>query len=63
MSDDRYDDRNDALDVNQEESKSHDYRELEDGEEQRKELRSRKQDEVSKDSSQSDDRDKYYEDV
>lgn len=43
MSDDRYDDRNDALDVNQEESKSHDYRELEDGEEQRKELRSRKQ--------------------
>ena len=63
MSDDRYDDRNDALDVNQEESKSHDYRELEDGEEQRKELRSRKQDEVSKDSSQSDDRDKDYEDV
>ena len=60
MSDDRYDDINETI----EEIKSHDYRELEDGEKQREELRSRKKDDVSVESGHDDDdHDSDYEDV
>ncbi|MDE6847521.1 MAG: ATP-dependent Clp protease ATP-binding subunit ClpX, partial [Lachnospiraceae bacterium] len=64
MSDDRYDDINETI----EETQSHDYRELEDVEQQREELRSRKQSELSTDSGRHDDERKDdhnddYEDV
>ena len=60
MSDDRYDDINETI----EEIMSHDYRELEDGEKQREELRSRKKDDVSVESGHDDDdHDSDYEDV
>lgn len=64
MNDDRYDDMHDEIDTNKDEIRSHDYRELEDGEEKREELRSRRKEEVSKDSRhQEDDNNKDYEDV
>ncbi|MCM1123692.1 MAG: AAA family ATPase, partial [Eubacterium sp.] len=59
MGNDRYDDINET----KEGAKSHDFRELEDGEEQREELRSRKKDELSTNSQNDDDRNSDYEDV
>ena len=64
MSNDRYDDINETT----EEKQSHDFRELEDGEKQREELRGNKRNELSADSGRHDDEQKEnhnddYEDV